>query len=165
MGTLKEDIKTQSEWIVKAFASDKFNLDYSIDSIIEIDRFFAVNMKNGQPKRGGRLPQKGFGPILFSIGSYVGETIIANIEGAEWITDDDDPYGEVNISMKLPNGVEMWPMQKVMKRFENGAEDAIYPYVHMVTKEFTGQPFNESFWSIAQEDNESVKAKPWWKFW
>jgi len=39
MATLKEDIKTQSEWIVKAFQADGFNLDGSMDSIIEVDRF------------------------------------------------------------------------------------------------------------------------------
>jgi hypothetical protein len=50
MGTLKEDIKSQSDWIVKAFAADDFKLDYTIDSIIEIDRFFVKNMKDGQPK-------------------------------------------------------------------------------------------------------------------
>jgi hypothetical protein len=51
MGTLKEDIKFQSDWITKAFAEDGFTLDYSIDSIIEVDRFFTKNMKNGQPKK------------------------------------------------------------------------------------------------------------------
>jgi hypothetical protein len=70
MGTLKEDIKLQSDWIVKAFAADGFKLDYTIDSIIEVDRFFTKNMKNGQPRKGGRLYGKGFGPILFSIGSF-----------------------------------------------------------------------------------------------
>ena len=91
MATLKEDIKTQSDWIVKAFQADGFNLDGSMDSIIEVDRFFVQNMKNGKPKKGGRLYGKGFGPKLFSIGSYVGETIIKNVKGAEWITDDNDP--------------------------------------------------------------------------
>jgi hypothetical protein len=65
MATLIEDIKSQSQWIVKAFAADGFKLDYSIDSIIEVDRFFVANMKNGQPKKGGRLYGKGFGPKLF----------------------------------------------------------------------------------------------------
>ena len=54
MGTLKEDIKTQSDWIVKAFAADGFKLDHTIDSLIEVDRFFIANMKNGQPKKGGQ---------------------------------------------------------------------------------------------------------------
>lgn len=165
MATLKEDIQAQSEWLVKAFAADGFKLDYSIASIIEVDRFFAVNMKNGQPKKAGRLHGKGFGPILFSIGSYVGETIIKNVPGSEWLTDDSDPQGELNVSLKLPDDIEMWPIQKVMKRFKNGSEDAIYPYVQMVTQEFTKLPFKEEFWMLTAEDDKAENTKPWWKFW
>ncbi len=160
MRTLKQDIKTQSDWIVKAFAVDGFKLDYSIDSLIEVDQFFIRNMK-----KGGRLRKKGFGPILFSIGSYVGETIIKNVKGAKWITNDNDPEGEMNASIKLPGGGEIWPIQKTMKRFQNGREDAIYPYAHAATKEFTGHPFNESYWTLVSENNEPENAKPWWKFW
>jgi hypothetical protein len=165
MATLKQDIKKQSDWIVKAFAADKFKLDYSMDSLIEVDRFFVKNMKNGKPKKGGRLAKKGFGPILFSVGSYVGETIIKNVKGSKWITDDSDPEAELNVSLKLPNGGEIWPIQKVMKRFQNGSEDAIYPYAHAVTNEFTKQPFNEKYWTLTAENNEPDKTKPWWKFW
>jgi hypothetical protein len=165
MGTLKDNIKSQSDWVIKAFAADGFKLDHTIDSIIEVDRFFAKNMKNEQPRKGGRLYGKGFGPILFSIGSYVGETIIKTIKGSEWITDDNDPQGELNVSLKLPNDGEIWPIQKVMKRFQNGTEDAIYPYVHMVTKEFTNSPFKEEFWTLIAETNAPGQTKPWWKFW
>jgi hypothetical protein len=165
MATLKEDIKSQSDWIVKAFAADGYQLDYTMNSIIEVDRFFAANMRSGQPKKGGRLSKKGFGPILFSIGAYVGETVIKNIKGAEWITDDQDPEGELYVSIKLPNEVELWPIQKVIKRFENGTDDAIYPYVHTVTNEFTNLPFEKDFWILAAEKDEPEQTKPWWKFW
>ena len=165
MATLKEDIKKQSEWIIKAFKEDGFNLDGTIESIIEVDRFFTKNLKNGKPKKGGRLYGKGFGAKLFSIGSYVGETVIKNIDGAEWITDDDDPQGELNVSLKLPNDGEIWPIQKVMKRFQNGSEDSIYPYIHSVTTEFTNKPFKEEFWELTAEVEENEEPKSWWKFW
>ena len=169
MGTLKEDIKAQSDWIVKAFAADGYTLDYSVHSTMEVDKFFFNNMKNGRPKRGGRLAKKGFGPILFSLGSYVGETIMRNVPDTEWVTDDDDPQGELNVSMKLPNGTVMWPIQRVMKRFQNGSGDSIYPYVHMATKEFTNDKFDETFWNLEEEMQkvqlEKQAAKPWWKFW
>ena len=60
-------------------------------------------MKNGKPKKGGRLYGKGFGPILFSIGSYVGETTIKNVNGADRVADDNDPQAELNVFLKLPN--------------------------------------------------------------
>jgi hypothetical protein len=165
MGTLKEDIKTQAAWIIKAFEADGFKLDGTIDSIIEVDRFFNLNMKDGQPKKGGRLYKKGYGAILFSIGSYVGETIIKNVPGTEWVTDDNDPAGEINISLVLPDGGIVWPVQKILKRFENGAEDAIYPYVHAVTKDLTGLPFNDEFWTLTAELSPREQTKPWWKCW
>ena len=165
MATLQEDIRSQSTWIIKAFAADGFKLDYTINSIIEVDKFFSKNMKNGQPRKGGRLYGKGYGPILFSIGAYVGETIIHNVKGSQWITDDNDPQGELKVSLKLPDDTELWPIQKVMRRFQNGSEDAIYPYVHMVTKAFTNLPFSEEFWKIPADSGESGETKPWWKFW
>jgi hypothetical protein len=164
MPTLKEDIKTQSEWIVNAFKEDGYKLDYTLDSIIEIDRFFAQNVRNGKAVKGGRLAHRGYGSILFSIGAYVGETIIKNINHAEWITDDEDPQGELNVSLKLPDESEIWPIQRVMKRFQSDSQDSIYPYVHAGTKEFSHQPFNEKYWNLTTEIPAEEK-KPWWKFW
>jgi len=157
MGTLKEDIKEQSRWIVKAFEADGFKLDYSIDSFIEIDKFVDKNMKNGRPKAGGRLAVN-LGATLFAIASYIGETIISNVPDSIWITDDEDAEGEINITVKLPNSTLIFPAQKLMGRFKNGAEDSIYVYGHVITQEFTKKPFNQHYW-------ESTKAKPWWKFW
>lgn len=166
MGTLKEDIKKQSDWIVKAFEYDGLKLDYTIESIVEIDRFFALNMKDGKPKKGGRLSKKGFGGVLFSMGSYLGETIIKNIDGTEWLTDDNAPQGELKTAMKLPNGTIIFPIQKVMMRFQNGKEDSIYPYVKSVTKDFLIDNSSIDFWKIISEtENQEIIKKPWWKFW
>ena len=162
MATLKEDIITQAEWITKAFSADNFKLDYTIDSFIEIDRFFNKHSKDGKLIKGGRLTSN-LGLIVFSLGSYLGETIIKTVPGSEWITDDNDPKGEMTASIKLPNGIEMWPMQRIMKRYQNGNEDAVYTYGHMITKEITKLPFNESFWTLTEDTEEPTK--PWWKFW
>jgi hypothetical protein len=40
MGTLKEDIKKQSEWLVKAFKSDNLKLNYTVESFKLLDDFF-----------------------------------------------------------------------------------------------------------------------------
>ena len=159
MGTLVEDIGTQSAWIVKAFAADGLILDYSIDSFIAIDKFISKHTANGKPKRGGRL-SKGFGSILFSLGSYVGETIIKAVPGCVWITDDSSREGEINITVKLPDGVEIWPVQRMIKRVKNGTEDSLYVYGYQITKDFTGAEFNSSYWESVKEE-----PKPWWKIW
>jgi hypothetical protein len=162
MATLKQDIKKQSDWIIKAFQADGLRLDYSIKSLIEIDKFFEKHSKNGKPVRGGRLSQN-LGPIIFSIGSYIGETFIKNAKGTEWITDDNDAQGEITASIKFPNGTECWPMQRTMKRFKNGFEDSVYTYGYELTKEYITEPFDQSFWTINKEEN--TNKKPWWRFW
>jgi hypothetical protein len=162
MATLKEDIDKLSDWIISAFKEDGLTLDYSIKSFIDIDRFFNEHSVHGKAKRGGRLSHR-LGNILFSIGAYIGNSIIKNVPGSVWETNDDDPHGEINIAVKLPDGVIIWPVQRVMKRFKNGPEDSIYVYGHSLTKEFTGEEFEDSYWKINEEVLNS--DKPWWQFW
>jgi hypothetical protein len=162
MATLLQDIKTQSDWITKAFAADKLRLDYTIRSFIEIDKFFNKHLKEGKAIKGGRLTQN-VGAIVFSLGSYVGQTIIKNVPGAVWQIDDDSG-GELTASVKLPDDAIIFPMQRIMNRFQNGSDDSVYVYGHHVTKDFINEPFDQSFWDIASEVNDKTK-KPWWKFW
>jgi len=155
MATLKQDIKTQSSWIVKAFKADKLTLDYTINSFKNLDKFFEKHSKDGKAKRGGRLSTN-LGPILFSIGAYIGETLIKTFPGSKWITDDNDPEGELNVEIKFPNGSIVWPTQRVMKRFKNGAEDSLFDYGFLIAK--------QNGLELPFEIDES-KSKPWWKFW
>jgi hypothetical protein len=166
MATLLTDIKAQSDWIVRAFASDKLKLDHSLESLKTIDNFMDLHADRGKAKPGGRL-SKNLGNVLFSIGSYVGETLIHNIPGATWITNDDDPQGEVNAEVRLPDGTTIWPIQRVIRRFQNGPEDAIYPYGAVIIKDIS----KGDYWTRhkAPEPTHQVhtlpKKKPWWKFW
>lgn len=82
----------------------------------------------------------------------------------EWITDDNDPQGEVNVAIKLPNDMIIWPVQRTMNRFKNGFEDSIYPYARVLLKDFINEPSDQSFWQINDENNSKM-IKPWWKFW
>src|SRR5437588_680957 len=134
MGTLTEDIDKHSDWLVKAFAEDHMYLDYSIGSLIEIDRFFNKHTINGMPVKGGRLSEK-VGFVLFSIGAYVGDCLVKNVKDSKWVTDDNDPDGEMFISVLFPDGGTVWPMQRVLKRFKMGSEESIYVYGYQLTKE------------------------------
>jgi hypothetical protein len=162
MATLSEDIKTQSAWLSKAFASDKIKLDYTVHSLIELDKFFNRHSKEGKAVSGGRLSNN-LGGIIFSLGSYVGETIVRTIPGTVWVVNDSDPQGEINVSLRFPDETTIWPMQKVMKRFQNGSDDSLYIYGHTLTKHYTEESFDESYWTIYDENY--LPQKPWWKFW
>ena len=123
--TLLQDISTHSEWIVNALNSSGYTVDYTINSMKEIDRF--IDEQNIP----GGLIDSNRGQILFALASYIGQTVI-KLYGGEWITDDTDPKGELEISIKLPNGFLMWPVQKCIKRCQLGAEESIYSYVRAI---------------------------------
>lgn len=163
MAALKEDIIKQGEWLVKPFEADGYKLDFSIGSLLEIDRFFEKHLTDGRPRRGGRL-SKNYGAIIFSISSYIAQTLIKNVPGSVLITDERDPQGEINFAVEFPDGTRCWPAQKAIKRIQNGLEDGIYPYAFNLTEQFTGENFDESFWLMGKE-KAVTHTKAWWKFW
>ena len=126
MATLLEDIKIADSWIIEAMESSGYSLNSTITSFKEIDRFFDDNTKKGKPKRKSVLA-KFTGKIVFALGSYIGETIIKQYGGI-WQTDDKDPQGEINISVKMMDDSIIWPVQRVLKRLQNGTEDSIFVY-------------------------------------
>src|SRR5690606_6649937 len=140
-----------------------WNLDYSIDSLMEIDRFVQKHTKEGQPIKGGRL-SKNLGGIIFSLSVYIGETLIRNVPDSKWITDDNDPHGEINIAVELGNETRCWPGQRMIKRIQNGLEDGIYPYGYNLTEKIFNLKFNQDFWDIESEITPIQPKKPWWKF-
>ena len=125
--TLEQDILSASEWVVNALNVSGYNADYSLDSMKEIDRFFdEQNTPTG-------ILSNNRGKILFSLGSYVGQTAI-KLYGGKWITDDSDPKGEINIAVELANGSKIWPVIRCMKRYELGDGESIYAYLYVLDK-------------------------------
>ena len=61
------------------------------------------------------------------MGCYVGE-VVRRSKGGEWYGDDADPEVELNAELRLADGSVCWPIQRVMKRLRNGAEDSITAY-------------------------------------
>jgi hypothetical protein len=66
MPSLEEDIKTASNWIVEALASDNYKLDYSITSFITIDLFIKKETKHRQPIPNGKLGRNA-GQVIFAL--------------------------------------------------------------------------------------------------
>ena len=126
--TLEDDIHSACTWIVTALNTSGYKADYTLESMNEIDRFF-----DEQSGAGGIITPERRGQIFFAIASYVGETVI-KLYGGKWITDDKDPMGEVNMAVKLDNGIMLFPAQRVVKRCRNGNEDSIYAYVYVLSQ-------------------------------
>lgn len=130
-GTLEEDARTSAEWISQALTASGYNADFSLQSLSEVDRFIDDNVQDGVPLPGGLLDQQ-LGSRIFALGSYVGETIRRN-RGGEWVTDDNDPEGEISIAVQLERGTVFWPVQRVMRRVKNGNEESISAYGAVLT--------------------------------
>lgn len=130
--TLLSDIRKSTKWIIVCLNSSGYKVDMSINSLKEVDRFFIEQMDDitHESKQGGLL-SKDRGARLFAIGSFIGEVIIKEY-GGEWITDDNDKNGEINIAVKLSNGSTIWPVQRVIKRCLEGPENDIYNYAIVV---------------------------------
>ena len=125
--TLLQDIMTSKDWVAKALNSSNYKADFSINSLKEIDRFFdEQNTPDG-------IINRNRGQILFALGAYIGEVIIS-VCGGEWLTDDNDPQGEVNIAVRLKDGNIIFPVQRAMKRYMNGKEDSIYDYGYILSQ-------------------------------
>ena len=123
MGTIKEDVNASADWMSRALQSSGYRADFSPSSLWEIDRFFDEQTHNGEGKPGGLLSD-GVGQRIFGLGAYIGE-VVRRTTGGEWAGNDSDPKVEVNFELRLPDGTRCWPVQRVMKRFKNGAEDGI----------------------------------------
>lgn len=134
MPTLPKDINIASRWIIECFASLNKKLDYSMESLKQIDTFFNEQVVDGKPKPHSIL-ENGLGKIIFALGAYVGETLIKNSSGSNWVTNDNDAQGEINISVKFKSGAIVWPAQRIMKRLKNGQEDSIFSYASVLLRD------------------------------
>jgi hypothetical protein len=121
-----QDAVALANQISRALSQSGYNADFSLESLKEVDRFFDEHVTSGRANPGGLLSQQ-LGARLFALGSYVGE-VIRRHGGGQWQGDDNDPEAEINIAIRLPSGAILWPAQRVMKRFKNGAEDSIWVY-------------------------------------
>jgi hypothetical protein len=120
------DAKTAADWAANALTVSGYNADFSMESLKNVEQFFLDEAPDRKAKPNGAFSENR-GSVLFSVGAYVGETIRRAGNG-EWIGDDTDPAAEINISIKLEDGTVFWPVQRVMKRFQNGPEDNVEHY-------------------------------------
>ena len=129
-----QDAPIAAEWIARMLVGEGYCLNFSIDSLHEIDRFFDEHAVMGKARSGGLLADD-LGRRIFSLGSYVGEVIGRESGGiVRWRGNDSDPRAEINLAMILENGLQFWPIQKAMKRFRNGKDDSIHLYGLAITE-------------------------------
>jgi hypothetical protein len=112
-----QDIKKAAKWISLALQSSGYQADFSVQSLNEVERFFCEHSKDGKAVPGGLLSED-LGKRIFGLGAYVGE-VLRQHAGGDWFGNDDDPYVELDIVLRLANGMSCQPMQRVLKRFQS----------------------------------------------
>jgi hypothetical protein len=151
MSKILEDLKTSATWIAGALKQTGYGGDFSPDSLWELDRFLEDHTVGGRARRGGPLADD-LGAKLFALGAYLGE-VIRRDRGGEWRSSGDDEADEVNAELRLPDGTQLWPVQRVMKRFQVGAEEGLAAYALAA-----GVP-------VGAPPAPRPKRAPWWQFW
>jgi hypothetical protein len=126
------DAQKSADWIANALLSEGYEVDFSLESLKEIDRFFDDHAPDGAIKPNGLL-SRDLGARVFGIGSYAGEVLRREF-GGDWQGDDDDPQAEINLTLKLPDGALLWPVQRVMKRCQVGREESVFVYGSLATQ-------------------------------
>jgi hypothetical protein len=145
MGTIKEDLAVGADWIARALQSSGYRADFAPESLWEIDRFFDEHSRDGAAKPWGLLAED-LGKRMFALGAYVGE-VVRRQRGGEWRGDDADPEAELTVELHLPDGTSVWPVQRVMKRLQNGPEDGIAAWGHTLNLPVGPRPEPpKSFW-------------------
>jgi hypothetical protein len=149
LSSVVADAESAADWIANALSSSGYRADFSAESLWEVDRFLDEQSRGGAARRGGLLAED-LGSRLFALGAYTGEVIRRSL-GGEWSGDDDDPEAEVNVELRLPDGSVIWPVQRVMKRFSEGEDEAVAPYAAVL-----GVP-------VGDRPQPEVKKKRWFR--
>jgi hypothetical protein len=131
--SIVRDAVEAADWMAQSLAGWGYKADFSLDSLKEVDRFIDDEAPSGKPKPGSHLAQQ-FGANMFGLGAYLGETIRRLGEG-QWEGNDRDAWPEVTLAVRLKSGAMVWPTQRMIKRFENGTENGLYPYGVVILSE------------------------------
>jgi hypothetical protein len=121
------DVRDASERAAASLRELGYELDFTPQSLAEVDRFFDDQLESpGVAARGGALETE-LGPKVFALGSYVGE-VIRGALGGEWDAHGLGDGDEEHLAIDLPAGSRIWPIQRVMKRFATGPEESLRAY-------------------------------------
>lgn len=127
------DAVTAAKWAADALRQSGYAANFSAASAYEVDRFFDEHMAApGQPRADGLLAED-VGARLFAIGSYVGEVVRRSSNGWQWVPSQESPDDETNLTLRR-NDETIWPIQRAMKRYSDGAEAEIVSYVESVAR-------------------------------
>ena len=126
MGTIYEDIALAAEQIAAELTANGYRLDFSLESLAEVDRFLDEH-SNPDTHATDTLLSDRLGPWMFALGSYSGEVLRrAGIgDSWRWSGADDDKAASTDTELVLADGSLVFPLQRVWKRLMHGGDEAM----------------------------------------
>jgi hypothetical protein len=116
--------------MVVPFAEQNYQvtLDYGVESLGRVDAILD-DLRRDQSF-------ENLQPLLFAMGCYVGQVMVRNA-GACWRVTEELGMGEVAsspIAIRVRDGRGCNPVGKVYKRFQNGPEESVASFYHVMTQ-------------------------------
>lgn len=122
--TVKEKIPVEAEKAAEILKQKGYRADYTIQSLMDVDRFID---DESHPKG---LFHGNIQPISFSLGCYVGETLIKNYGGKWVIFENDLDHSNVRVA----DEILVKPVIKCQKRYSYGEDESIYEFALEIKK-------------------------------
>jgi superkiller protein 3 len=134
-------------------------LDFTPASIAMLDCFIDETWgEAGQsPDTEQWQPSDATWNTILNFGIYFGEFLIRRY-GGEWVPYETQPDSLINIGVVFPNGMKVFPVAKIWKRFKNGVEDKIGPLFRWIRTQLNDEPGVEEWREWLNHGNWFMKV-------
>ncbi|MGG9961736.1 hypothetical protein [Ferruginibacter sp. SUN106] len=166
-----QELNNACSYIIQQYASINISLDFSVESVKELDRLFDDEFKDGELVNPDSSFAKRHGFIMTGVAAYLSEVFIQHSVNSKIEIDPNDESWYVNFKVVAANGWSVEPGQRVIKRRLEGRESDFYHYVIIMLQYFT-QSENDKLKTVSNSENidlnkirQNIPRKAWWKFW
>ncbi|MBK5208293.1 MAG: hypothetical protein JJE44_02165 [Flavobacteriaceae bacterium] len=129
MRITKEIFKEKSDDFVKDLIKQDITLDYTLDSLKQVDSFLQGLVAMGLTDKENPL-NKSLDRIVLSIAAYLGETLIKIIPNSEWVI----PIEIIETQVVINNALYAFPIKRVINCLRTGTDDSLFSYgIHLVS--------------------------------
>lgn len=128
----KIDLLLFAQNFVSAFEKENEKLDYSVNSLKQIEDYISTTFKNSKPKKNSFFAED-TDSMTFAMGAYLGEVIRRNSRGVRWNNvETESPF---EITQETPNGSVAFTIGKAFKRIYQGEEDNMHHFAVVMLKD------------------------------
>ncbi|MEI6215320.1 MAG: tetratricopeptide repeat protein [Desulfuromonadales bacterium] len=153
------DFSAHANWVAEQNRQFML-LDFSPASILTLDTFISEmwGESGAEPETEEWHPSDGKWNTILNFGIYFGEFLIRRYNG-EWVPYEPQPESLLNIAVVFPNGMKVFPVAKVWKRFKNGVEDSISPLYRWIRGQLNDEPGTEEWREWFDHGNRFMRVK------